>query len=317
MGHYPGSKNDYRGRATTYGPLPSHGKSKVSLVLHTTETKGMPSFGNGDTAPHYVYDPRDRSWYVWAEWEDGYVGTMKGHTTGGHGNCQAFQVEILAYSDKSIAQSVGGLWVGDLDDTDYQHLAAFYAWAMDRYGIGPYCTPTPAGGWRYGTSSPHRMSVSEWDQFSGLTAHGAVPGNTHWDTGVLDLVRIADIAGTDPNPPPIDPPDDDTEADTMYPMYETDGYTNPSGKGRTYKRDDVTVLQGLTNDAGGNVSEDGKLGPSTIAAIASVTGIPVEGGTVTGAHGNALRRRSDGNGGGGLPDHTHTLDGTTGGVAGR
>ena len=159
----------------------------------------MPGFNNGDTAPHYVYDPRDRSWYVWAEFEDGYVGTMKGHSAG-HFNCQAFQVEILAYSDRALAESVDGLWVGDMTVGHYDDLAAFYAWAMDRYGIGDQVTPTPAGGWLYGTSSPHRMSNAEWDAFTGLTAHGAVPNQTHWDTGILDLVLIAGAAGE--NRPP-------------------------------------------------------------------------------------------------------------------
>lgn len=195
MGAYPGSSNEYAGKASTYGPLPSHGFTNVALVYHTTETRGMPGFNNGDTAPHYVYDPRDRTWYVWAEWEDGYVGTLKGHSTN-HGNCQSYQCEIIAYSDQAAAASVGGIWVGDFTDDHYSDLAAFYAWAMDRYAIGDAVTPTPDGGWLYGTSSRYRMSDTEWNAFTGLTAHGAVPKNTHWDTGVLDLELISDLAGT-------------------------------------------------------------------------------------------------------------------------
>lgn len=177
------------GGATTYGPLPDHGKVNVSLVLHTTETKGVPSFGGGDTAPHLVYLPDTRAWQQWAEF-DRYVGTMKGHSSGGHGNCQALQVEIVAYSDRSAASQAGGLWVGDLLDAHYQDLADLYRWLMAQGLVGLDLTPTPDGGWRYGTSSPHRLTPQQWDGFSGLTCHGAVPGNTHWDTGVLDLEHI-------------------------------------------------------------------------------------------------------------------------------
>lgn len=182
MGLYPGSK-DSPNRATVYGPLPTHGFDEVALVLHTTETAGMPGFNDGDTAPHYVYDPGSREWTMWAEYEDGYVGTLKGHSAG-HYNCKAFQVEILAYSGNGLP------WVGDFGDEQYTDLAGFVAWAMDRYPIGLDVTPTPPGGWTYGALSSDRMTDQEWEPFTGLTAHGAVPSQNHWDTGVLDLKRI-------------------------------------------------------------------------------------------------------------------------------
>lgn len=196
MGHYPGSVDNPE-RGTVYGPLPTHGFDEVALVLHTTETRGMPGFNHGDTAPHYVYSPTTRVWTMWSEYEDGYVGTMKGHSTGGHSNCKAFQVEILGYSDGNHSP-----WVGDFTDQNYQDLADFVKWARERYGIGDMVTPTPDGGWRYGTGSEHRLSDEEWAEFTGLTAHGAVPRNTHWDTGVLDLARIDALAKEEG---PVDP----------------------------------------------------------------------------------------------------------------
>lgn len=305
MGYFPGSLDTYKGRARIYGPLPTHGQTPC-IVLHTTETRGMPSFGGGDTAPHYVYDPANRRWYVWAEYEAGYVGTMKGHNTGGHSNCGAYQVEIIAYSDGAAAGS-SGLWVGDFTEAHYADLASFVAWARDRYGFSGAVTPTPAGGWRYGTSSPHRLTDAAWAAFDGLTCHGAAPRNTHWDTGVLDLELIADLASGGVPPPPLEPPPEpDPEVNTVYPMYETDGYATPTGKGRTSKREDVRVLQGLTNDAGGDVSEDGKLGPGTLNEIGRLTGLAVKG-EVTGAHGNALRRKAYQQGGGEWPEHSHAV----------
>lgn len=270
MGEYPGSKNDYAGKATTYGPLPDHGFTAVALVYHTTETRGMPGFNNGDTAPHYVYDPRDRTWWVWAEYGAGYVGTLKGHSSG-HYNCQAYQVEILAYSDQAAAASVGGLWVGDFTDDHYTDLAAFYAWAMDRYAIGAAVTPTPDGGWLYGTSSAYRMSDTEWNAFTGLTAHGAVPKNTHWDTGVLELELIHDLAGVAPIPPPVDPPPTEGEY-VMQTIREGDGFIagdNPDARAAVKAAQIMLDYHGFADlrTADGVCKADGAFGPGTKDAV--------------------------------------------------
>jgi len=303
---YPAAR--WRGGATTYGPQPTHGNGSSALVLHTTETVGMPGFSNGDTAPHLVYDPRDRTWTQLADLNR-YVGTMKGHSSG-HWNCKAIQVEILAYSDRAAAGSKG-IWVGDFTSDHYQDLAGLYAWLIAQEWVGLDLTPTPAGGWKYGTGSPYRLTPAAYAALSGLTCHGAVPGNTHWDTGVLELQLIWGIAVDGDAPPPTNPPG--MERTAMWPMYETDGYTTPSGSGRTTWRDNVKVLQGMVRDAGGQADTDGKLGPGTIAEVARVTGIPVKNGTVTGDHGAKLNAMAAGSGGGGLVPHTHT---TPAGVTG-
>jgi hypothetical protein len=180
-------KATWHGGATTYGPLPDHGAEAIALVLHTTETVGLPSFSNGDTAPHFTYDPRTSTWLQWATL-DRYVGTMKGHSSGGHGNCKAIQVEVLAYSSSDVP--AGGTWVGDLTDRDYAELADLFRWLISQRWVGDDCTPTPPDGWRYGASSPWRLTDAQWWEFSGVTAHGAVPRNSHWDTGVLNLERV-------------------------------------------------------------------------------------------------------------------------------
>lgn len=46
----------------------------------------------------------------------------------------------------------------------------------------------------YGYGSPLRMSWSEWAGYRGVHAHLDVPGNRHWDTGTLDVPRIAALA---------------------------------------------------------------------------------------------------------------------------
>lgn len=181
----------WHGGATEYGPLPDHGRVNVSLVLHTTETVGMPSFNHGDTAPHLVYDTRDDTWHQWASL-DRYVGTMKGHSSG-HWNCQAIQVEILAYSDRSACPP-NGWWVGELANEHITALAGFYRWCMAEGLVGDQLHAEPAGGWLYGAASPYRLDQPQFDLFTGLTAHGGVGGNSHWDTGVLDLTEIWELA---------------------------------------------------------------------------------------------------------------------------
>jgi len=181
--------------AEIYGTLPDHGQTKVALVYHTTETAGFPGFSENDVAPHYVYAPQTRKWTRMAEYEDGYVGTLKGHTTGGHGNCKAFQVEILGYSAQYDRHgNPNHPWVGDFTDENYQDLADFWRWARDRYHMDNTVTPTPNNGWLYGTGSAYRMTDTAWANFGGLTAHGAVPRNSHWDTGILDLGRIHNLS---------------------------------------------------------------------------------------------------------------------------
>jgi hypothetical protein len=127
-------------------------------------------------------------WTKWAEFWDGRVGTLKGHGTN-HANDDAFQVEILGYSDGRYKP-----WVGDFTDENYQDLADFYRWAMAVYPIGSDVTPTPTGGWLYGSAASTRGTQKQYDSFSGLTAHGWVYGNSHWDTGRLNLERIHQLA---------------------------------------------------------------------------------------------------------------------------
>ena len=235
MGLYPGSQ-DSPNKAMIYGPLPSHGFSTVALVLHTTETRGMPSFGNGDTAPHYVYDPTSRVWTMWAEYEWGYVGTLKGHSSG-HYNCKAFQVEILGYSDPNHSP-----WVGDFTEENYADLADFVQWARERYGIGNLVTLTPEGGWRYGVDSIYRLTDDEWAEFTGLTAHGAVPNNTHYDTGVLDLLLISE-GGTEMKWA-------DIVADATWAKAWEDGFIdgNPAHMPQYYQANGVGEMAGMATE---------------------------------------------------------------------
>ena len=198
-------------RAATYGPLPKF-DLPLALAYHTTETVNWAGFRLGLTAPHYSYKAITREWRWHGAELDRYVGTMRSsRITRTPANEKAIQVEIIAYSDPNVAsRRASRVWVGDFQEHNYRDLAAFAAWASDETGIRlDRVTPAPPGGWRYGSGSPYRLDRQRWLDFDGITAHGAVTGQSHWDTGILDLPRIAAYAQELVDPPPIIPPGED------------------------------------------------------------------------------------------------------------
>lgn len=191
---------EWLGNGRTYGPLPDAGYTTddIRLVYHTTETATLPGYSNGDNAPHYTYHAAKRKWYGHAEL-DRRVGTMRGFSsTGVRCNEISVQVEIICYSDKNIADGhTARLWVGDLSDENYEDLAEFAAWVRDAwYPIidgRKWYGPPMFTQFMYGSSAATRMITADWYEFGGgITSHGGAAGQSHWDTGVMDIKRIAD-----------------------------------------------------------------------------------------------------------------------------
>jgi len=193
---------EWRGEARTYGPLPDEGLKKVALVWHTTETLGMPSYGGGQVprpvAPHWTYHPRlgDRVWIQDADVHRR-VGTIRGEaSTGIKANEKAIQVEIIAYTDKEKRDDYypeHGLWVGEFNDAIYAELARFTRMLIDAGIIDrTYYGPTKGQSTWYKDPGPTfpRMSTAAWYDLNGTGTHGIVPGQTHGDTGILDIGRI-------------------------------------------------------------------------------------------------------------------------------
>lgn len=181
-----------------YGPL-WFDKYPIAIVAHTTETKGLPDYGGGASAPQITIDPAKQVVYQHQPLDrrgGALRGTKRVHTDTGVWsvmNEKAFHIEIIGYSDKAVVAKYGGgrRWVGDFDDDDYAFIADVTHYIKDLFGIGDALHALPAGdSWKAGISSPHRLGAKQWEQFDGMTAHGGVFGQTHWDTGVLDLFRI-------------------------------------------------------------------------------------------------------------------------------
>lgn len=171
----------------------------LAIVAHTTETKGLPDYDGGDSAPQVTID--SASQVVWQHQPlDRRGGALRGSTrvyndTGVRAvmNEKAVHLEIIGYSDKNTVDKYGGgrRWVGDFTEAEYQFIAAVVHYLKDLHGIGDTIHARPAGeSWTAGLSSPYRLGAKEWEQLAGFTAHGGIFGQTHWDTGVLDLNRI-------------------------------------------------------------------------------------------------------------------------------
>lgn len=194
-----GPQRDGRG----WGPLPDTARGakveQIRLVGHTTEGQHLPAYPIGEH-PHLTYLPTFAPVSRWVQHLDfdRRAGTLVGSkTTGVIGNEIAVQFEIAAYSDKTVADERGHLWVGDFTDEHYADLAAFVAWArgnlfvphlklVDAYGPSKDFTS-----FIFGLGDAHEMSKAQWLAAGGiLTGHGAGPGQAHWDTGMLDLHRI-------------------------------------------------------------------------------------------------------------------------------
>lgn len=191
---FPGAQ--WIGDGEEYGPLPDRDMETLALVYHTTETSVRPGYDNGKIAPHLTVDPKSRM-----VWQHGHlskrVGAMRGFsTTGIPANDKSFQVEWICYSSKPIAdESRSRLWVGDWDDDMYALAAEIMAWFVEHKGIQLIVHAPPQGAaWKPGAGSNLRMDEATWRDFAGLTAHGGVPRQSHWDTGVMDLTRIRDEA---------------------------------------------------------------------------------------------------------------------------
>ena len=169
----------------------------LALIYHTTETGTWAGFGMGRTAPHHSYKPTTREWRWHQAPVDQRVGTMRSSLwTRTPANEKAHQLEIVAYSDRRIAdQAAHRIWVGDFTEDHYRDLAGYAAWIAGETDVDlGHVMTVPPGGWTSGSASPWRLDQDEWLAFDGLGAHGGVTGQSHWDTGVLDLARIARYA---------------------------------------------------------------------------------------------------------------------------
>lgn len=194
------------------------------LVLHTTETRGWP--GYGDFAPHLTYDPWQHLWRQHVPLTRSSTTLVDGTSTKVRENRDfAIQVEIVAYCDPKLVRQYGH-GIDDLDDRAVRDLADLAAWLHANGGLELEL----AKGWlpfpRSAGNTPNRMSGPEFDAFRGVLGHEHVSTNVHGDPGAppwLDeFLRYARAAAGISTPSPAAAPE-------IGPKFMDDVYVNYAG----------------------------------------------------------------------------------------
>lgn len=179
---YPGST--WKGDGKTSGPYTS-GPFKV--VLHTTETRSMPGYRDGYSAPHMTYDPSTRVFTQHTLFTKSARSLRNGPHPAQTNRDSAIQLEIICYSAKGIAIGVGGLPVDRLSQDNLNDIREFLLWCRDEFGVKMKWPGRKALSYSEANAPGFRMPMAVWDNYGGVCAHQHIgDGNTHWDTGDLD-----------------------------------------------------------------------------------------------------------------------------------
>ena len=168
-----------------WDPVPDRGGitfsslSNPKLVIHTTETQGLPNY---PYPPHVTIDPNEPEtiWHHVTGDKGAYA--LKSAPTSPNYECGAvYQVEHIAYAKDTPNQG----------DTFYESLARECLWFHRNKGVPLEFVPVWEDGSAYGSWSG-RMSASEFSAYSGICGHQHVNDNDHWDPGRLDIPRLED-----------------------------------------------------------------------------------------------------------------------------
>ena len=175
------------------------------ILLHTTETTSWPGYKSGASAPTLTYHPRRREWRQHNYLDTSARALVDPTSTAVRENRDGvIQIEIIAYSDGDLAETVNGLKVTQLTADHYRDLAEFIAFVRREWGGPPLVFPP---------RSDPRMTGPEYDAFKGILDHSDASGNTHWDAGAFDFPRLINtvkaIEAPAPTPAPAPVPEED------------------------------------------------------------------------------------------------------------
>lgn len=191
--------------------------SKPKVVLHTTETLGMPNYS---APPHMTfYAQRDTRLLYQHIGFDKAAYSMRDNAL--EDDKFMYQIEMIGYAQN----------VPNYDDTFYQNVAWLLKWFNEEMGVPLEFADFSV--MRYGATAPQRMNDATVRAFSGILGHAHVGINvdTHWDPGRLDVAKVESFLTTPPPPPP------EGKAEYMFPIRRGDGV---SGQ-RPEKKQDVQL----------------------------------------------------------------------------
>jgi hypothetical protein len=201
LARFPGAT--WRGDGVSGG---NYTGGPFKVVLHTTETRTIPGYQNGQMAPHLTYFPAGRYFVQHTSFLTASRALRNTSIPGQTNRDSALQLEIVCYSAKGIADQVGGRWVGHLSELHLQDIAQWLIWCRDVFGVQMKWRNKTAFKYADANAPGYRMSSSVWDSWNGVARHQDVPENDHWDTGALDMAKLLALTQPMPTPPVYTPP---------------------------------------------------------------------------------------------------------------
>lgn len=256
QGIYPGANRTERYWPNGGGVMQS---KLTKLVLHSTETTGLPGYNNGGSAPTLTIDPLKKK--VWQHFRDVRVSAKALRDNGGFAENRDLvaQIEIIGYSDPK--QKASPYFLPNMKPDAIEFVAEVVAWFCVG-GAGGHEVPVriPAQPWlphpaSYGNTAS-RMSTAQYDAYTGILAHLHVPESVHGDV-TLDIQAVLREVKKK-----LAEPDKDEEIDVSQ---------LPTLK-RGAKGPDVRRMQGLllaNREDLGKWGIDGDFGPTTEKAVIS------------------------------------------------
>ena len=152
-------------------------------LIHTTETGGWPGYSAGASAPNATYYPK------WRQIRQHFGINRSARalrdpsgTAVRENRDNVFQLEVICYSQYSLAVERGGLWVGDLTMSHLRDIAAIFLQCHRDWGLPLTSSVT----WREGRKTWYddmRLTGPQFDAYRGMLGHVHASGNDHWDPG--------------------------------------------------------------------------------------------------------------------------------------
>lgn len=235
-----------------------------AIVMHSTETSGLPGYQGGKSAPNLTADFNEERQRI--DWYHHYRLNQSSralvHPAGVQtNNSNVIQIECVG----TTAKGGPGTYLPNAPDWWLDDMAEFFAFMHVQWGIPLRSTVSwesyPSS---YGLRNGVRLGASAWLGYSGILAHQHVFGNDHGDVWLNMIQEIIKRAGgtTPPKPrPPV----------TDFPAFPLpNGYWFGPATGGSHSisgffsyRNALTPWQSQMKKRGWTIATDGVYGPQT------------------------------------------------------
>lgn len=170
----------------------------VKIVLHSTETGTWPAYANGAVAPHETWKWNGKTFDKRQHVSHAKAAMALKNLSGGvqTNRDSAHQIEIVGSCDIGFAAKYKYNYLPVMGDNFLRELGK----EIRQLAKDIDCPLTVVKEWvsypsSYGFKARQRMTLGEWDAFSGICGHQHVVENDHGDPGSLDVARALKLSG--------------------------------------------------------------------------------------------------------------------------